>query len=136
MDFDGVLTDDRVWVDQDGNEMVASNRADGLGLERLRKLTNIQAMVLSKETNRVVAARCKKLKIPVIQSVQDKPKALELIKNAELRKNEVVFIGNDLNDLGCFPLVGFAVAPANAQPDVMRLADLVLKNSGGFGSCA
>ena len=87
MDFDGVLTDDRVWVDQDGNEMVASSRADGLGLERLRKLTNIPAMVLSKETNRVVAARCKKLDLPVIQSVQDKPKTLEgLLKERGIDK--------------------------------------------------
>ncbi|MDP2966067.1 MAG: acylneuraminate cytidylyltransferase [Pelolinea sp.] len=135
MDFDGVLTDDRVWVDQNGNEMVASNRADGLGLERLRGLTNIQAMVLSKETNRVVAARCKKLELPVIQSVQDKPRTLEaLIKQRGVKKEEVVYIGNDLNDLECFPLVGFAAAPANAQPEVSRRADLMLKSAGGFGA--
>jgi YrbI family 3-deoxy-D-manno-octulosonate 8-phosphate phosphatase len=135
MDFDGVLTDDRVWVDQDGNEMVASNRADGLGLERLRGLTNIQAMVISKETNRVVSARCKKLDLPVVQSVNDKPKALEaLIKQHGLIKEEVVYIGNDLNDLGCFPLVGFAAAPANAQSSVRQHADLVLNSSGGYGA--
>jgi YrbI family 3-deoxy-D-manno-octulosonate 8-phosphate phosphatase len=135
MDFDGVLTDDRVWVDQDGNEMIASNRADGLGLERLRKLTNIHAMVLSKETNRVVGARCKKLGLPVIQSVEDKPKTLEgLMKDRGIKKEEVVYIGNDLNDLGCFPLVGYAAAPANAQPEVRQKADLVLKNAGGLGA--
>lgn len=135
MDFDGVLTDDRVWVDQDGKEMVASNRADGLGLERLRGITTIQAMVLSKETNRVVAARCKKLGLPVIQSVQDKPKMLEsVIKQRGVKNEEVVFIGNDLNDLDCFPLVGFAVAPANAQPEVRQHADLVLKSAGGYGA--
>ena len=135
MDFDGVLTDDRVWVDQDGNEMVASSRADGLGLERLRNLTQIPAMVLSKETNRVVAARCKKLDLPVIQSVQDKPKTLEgLLKERGIKKEEVVYIGNDLNDLACFPLVGFAVAPASAQSEVRQHADLVLKNAGGLGA--
>ena len=135
MDFDGVLTDDRVWVDQDGNEMVASNRADGLGLERLRGLTNIQAMVLSKETNRVVAVRCKKLDLPVIQSVQDKPKSLEaLIKQRSVKNEEVVYIGNDLNDLDCFPLVGFAAAPANAQLEIRQRADLVLNNVGGYGA--
>lgn len=135
MDFDGVLTDDRIWVDQDGKEMVASNRADGLGLERLRGITTIQAMVLSKETNRVVAARCKKLGLPVIQSVQDKPKMLEsVIKQRGVKNEEVVFIGNDLNDLDCFPLVGFAAAPANAQPEVRQHADLVLKSAGGYGA--
>ena len=135
MDFDGVLTDDRVWVDQEGNEMVASNRADGLGLERLRMLTNIPAMVLSKETNQVVAARCKKLDLPVIQSVQDKPKALEaLIKQRGIKKEDVVYIGNDLNDLECFSLAGFAAAPANAQPEVRQHADLILKSAGGYGA--
>jgi len=135
MDFDGVLTDDRVWVDQDGNEMVASSRADGLGLERLRKLTNISAMVLSKETNPVVAARCKKLQLPVIQGVQDKPIALEgFLKERGIEKAEVVYIGNDLNDLECFPLVGFAVAPASSQLQVKQHADLILKNAGGLGA--
>lgn len=135
MDFDGVLTDDRVWVDQDGNEMVASSRADGLGLERLRMLTNIPAMVLSKEANQVVTARCKKLDLPVIQSVQDKPQALEaLIKQRGIKMDEVIYIGNDLNDLECFPLVGFAAAPASAQPEVRQQADLVLKCAGGFGA--
>jgi YrbI family 3-deoxy-D-manno-octulosonate 8-phosphate phosphatase len=135
LDFDGVLTDDRVWVDQNGNEMVASNRADGLGLERLRGLTDIQAMVLSKETNQVVAARCKKLDLPFIQSVQDKSKALEgLVKQRGIKMGEVVYIGNDLNDLDCFPLVGFAAAPANSQPEVRKNADLVLMCSGGFGA--
>lgn len=135
MDFDGVMTDDRVWVDQDGREMVASSRADGMGLERLRELTNIQVMVLSKEKNPVVAARCKKLNIPVLQSIQDKPKALEaLIKERGLKQDEVVFIGNDLNDLDCFPLAGFAFAPANGQPEVKQQADLVLKCKGGWGA--
>jgi len=135
MDFDGVLTDDRVWVDQDGSEMVASSRAYGLGLERLRKLTNIRAMVLSKETNRVVTARCKKLDLPVIQSVQDKPGTLEgLLKERGIKKEEVIYIGNDLNDLECFTLVGYAAAPFSAQPEVRQHADLVLKNSGGLGA--
>ncbi len=135
MDFDGVLTDDRVWVDQDGNEMVASSRADGLGLERLRNLTSIQAMVLSKETNRVVTARCKKLDLPVIQSVQDKPQTLAgLLKERGIEKEEVIYIGNDLNDLACFSLVGFAVAPASAQLEVRQHSDLVLKNAGGLGA--
>lgn len=135
MDFDGVLTDDRVWVDQDGKEMIASSRADGLGLERLRKHTHIKALVLSKETSQVVAARCKKLDLPVIQSVQDKPKTLEdLLKERRIDKNTVIYIGNDLNDLECFSLAAYAVAPASAQQEVRRHADLVLRNTGGLGA--
>jgi len=135
MDFDGVMTDDRVWVNQEGNEMVATSRADGLGLERLRKLTNLSVLVLSKETNKVVAARCKKLNLPFLQSVQDKAKTLEgLMAERGIMKEEVIYIGNDLNDLECFPLVGFAVAPASAQLEIKLRADLVLKNAGGLGA--
>jgi len=135
MDFDGVMTDDRVWVDADGKEMVASNRGDGLGLERLRKQTNIQVMVISKETNPVVAARCRKLDIPLIQSVEDKPQALEnVLKQRKINAGEVVYIGNDLNDLPCFPMVGFSVVPASSLPEMKRNADLVLRKDGGFGA--
>jgi N-acylneuraminate cytidylyltransferase len=135
MDFDGVMTDDRVWVDAEGNEMVAANRGDGLGLERLRKLTDIQITVISKETNRVVAARCKKLDIPLFQGVDEKLEALEkLLKQSGMLAEEVIYIGNDLNDLPCFPLVGFSVVPANALPEMKRAADLVLQKNGGFGA--
>ncbi len=135
MDFDGVMTDDRVWVDAEGNEMVAANRGDGLGLERLQKLTDIRPMVISKETHPVVAARCKKLDIPLLQGVDEKPEALEkLLKQRGVPAEEVIYIGNDLNDLPCFPLIGFSVVPANALPEMKRAADLVLQKNGGFGA--
>lgn len=135
MDFDGVMTDDRVWVDAEGNETVAANRGDGLGLERLRKLTDIQMMVISKETNRVVAARCKKLDIPLLQGVDEKPEALEkMLKQRGIPAEEVIYIGNDLNDLPCFPMVGYSTVPANALPEMKRAADLVLRKNGGFGA--
>lgn len=135
MDFDGVLTDDRVWVDQNGRESVAANRGDGLGLERLRALTDIDVMVMSKETNPVVAARCKKLGLPVLQSVGDKAAAIKtVLKEQGLTADDVIFIGNDLNDLVCFPLVGYSVVPADAFADVRRQADMVLEKCGGYGA--
>jgi N-acylneuraminate cytidylyltransferase len=135
LDFDGVMTDDRVWVDQDGREMVAASRADGLGLERLRQLTGMQVLVMSKETNPVVAARCAKLKLDVLQNVGDKALTLRnLFQERGLKPEEVLYVGNDLNDLPCFPLVGFAAAPADAFPAVRQSADLVLQNPGGFGA--
>lgn len=135
MDFDGVMTDDRVWVDADGKEMVAANRGDGLGLERLRQLTDIQVMVISKETNPVVSARCNKLNIPLIQGVDDKPEILaSVLKKHQVPAKEVVYAGNDLNDVDCFPLAGFSVVPANALPGIKRQADMVLRKEGGFGA--
>jgi N-acylneuraminate cytidylyltransferase len=133
-DFDGVMTDDRVWVDQDGKEMVAANRRDGMGIAMLHK-AKIPAVVLSTETNPVVAARCRKLDLPLIQGVDDKAAALQrLIEERSVATEHVVFVGNDINDLACFPLVGCAAVPADAHFEVLRQADLVLTCKGGYGA--
>ena len=134
LDFDGVMTDNRVWVDQDGREMVAANRSDSLGISRLRQ-AGVETMVISKETNPVVAARCRKLNIPWIQGENDKATALrKLLLDRNINANEVVYLGNDVNDLPCFPLVGWAVAVADAMPEVIRQADSVLTRSGGHAA--
>lgn len=133
-DFDGVFTDNRVWVDEDGREMVAANRGDGMGVALLKK-AGIEAIVLSTETNRVVAARCSKLGLPVKQSLSDKGAALRaLLEEKSIDPSGVVYLGNDVNDVGCFPLVGCAVVVADAHPAARRQADLVLAQPGGFGA--
>lgn len=135
LDFDGVLTDDRVWVNATGEEMVAANRSDGLGIERLRTETDIPMMVLSRETNLVVNARCEKLKLPVLQAIRDKREAIhQILKEREISPAEVIFIGNDVTDLVVFDEVGFMVAPADAHPEVLQKADLVLSRKGGKGA--
>ena len=135
LDFDGVLTDDRVWVDQNGKETIAASRSDGMGLELLRTNTDIEVFVLSKETNPVVTARCKKLKISVFQSIDEKEIALkELINKKNINFSDVVYVGNDVNDIECFALVGFAAAPRDAFVSVKRNADIVLEHPGGFGA--
>ena len=133
-DFDGVMTDDRVWVDQDGHESVAANRSDGLGIAMLRK-KGIPMVVLSTETNPVVTARCRKLELATIQGVDDKKAALQsYLHERNIDPQHVVYLGNDINDLPCFPLVGYTVVVADAHPDVVAQADYVLKHSGGHGA--
>ncbi|MCD6356290.1 MAG: acylneuraminate cytidylyltransferase [Anaerolineaceae bacterium] len=135
LDFDGVLTDNRVWVDMNGKETVAASRSDGMGLENLRKLTNIDTFVISKETNKVVTARCKKIGVPVYQSIEDKQKALmDLLGEEKVNPDEVVYVGNDINDIEVFSSVGYAVVPADAFITAKRRADLVLGHAGGFGA--
>jgi len=135
MDFDGVVTDNRVWVDENGCEMVAANRSDSLGINHLREKTGIEVMVVSREVNLVVAARCKKMNIPYLQAVTDKGSALmELFKERKIDPSTVIYMGNDTNDLPCFPLVGYAVAPADAHPEVLRRADHVTELTGGHGA--
>ncbi len=133
-DFDGVMTDDRVWVDQDGRESVAANRRDGMGVALMHK-AGVAMLVLTTETNSIVAARCRKLNLPFIQGVHDKAAALlSVIKERNLDPLAVVYLGNDINDLPCFPLVGCAVAVADAHQDVLAQADLVLTHTGGYGA--
>jgi N-acylneuraminate cytidylyltransferase len=135
MDFDGVVTDNRVWVDENGREMVAANRSDSLGINHLREKTGIEVMVVSREVNPVVAARCKKMNIPYLQAVTDKGSALEkLFEERKIDPSTVIYMGNDTNDLPCFPLVGYAVAPADAHPEVLRRADHVTELTGGHGA--
>jgi len=134
LDFDGVLTDNRVWVDEEGHELVAANRSDGLILNRLRG-SGVDVVVLSTETNPVVAARCQKLKLPFLQGLENKGNTLKkFLASKKIEPPHVVYLGNDINDLPCFPLVGYAVVVADAQPAVRREADFVLSRPGGHGA--
>jgi YrbI family 3-deoxy-D-manno-octulosonate 8-phosphate phosphatase len=134
LDFDGVLTDNRVWVNQDGHEGVAAHRGDGMGISLLKK-AGFEVVVLSTETNPVVTARCEKMKIPVYQGVDDKGSALKaLLMERKANPEHVIYVGNDVNDLPCFPLVGCAVAVADAHPDIRPHADIILKTKGGYGA--
>jgi YrbI family 3-deoxy-D-manno-octulosonate 8-phosphate phosphatase len=135
MDFDGVLTDDRVWVDENGRETIAALRSDALGLRILREKTGVKLLVLSREVNPVVAARCRKMDVPFLQGVMDKAEVLlETLKKEGIDPANVIYVGNDIIDLPCFPIVGCALAPANSYPLVLQQADIVLDKNGGQGA--
>jgi len=134
MDFDGVLTDNRVSVDQDGRESVQCSRADGMGLELLRKV-GLPLLVLSKEENPVVAARCKKLRVRCEQGIEAKLPALHAYcAELGIALENVVYVGNDINDLECLRAVGCGVAVADAHPEALSAARLVLAAKGGEGA--
>jgi N-acylneuraminate cytidylyltransferase len=133
-DFDGVMTDDHVWVDQDGRESVMVSRSDGMGISLLRQ-AGIEMAILSTEPNPVVMARAHKLQIPATQGLADKTAALRgLLAEKGVDPAQVVYLGNDVNDLPCFPLVGCAVVPTDAHPAAKARADLVLTCRGGQGA--
>lgn len=134
LDFDGVLTDNRVLVSQDGEESVVCHRGDGLGIERLKQ-AGIPVVAISKETNPIVSARCHKLGIPCSQNVSDKLTMLKQVAKAHnVDLSKVVYVGNDVNDMACIQAVGVGVAVADAHSEVSVAADIVLKNSGGYGA--
>ena len=133
-DFDGVLTDNRVHVLEDGREAVACDRSDGHGIAALRR-AGIKITVLSTEINPVVSARCQKLGIPYRQGLADKAAALRvLLEDMDLEPGRVVYVGNDVNDRGCMRLAGLAVAVADAHPDAKREAHWILTKPGGRGA--
>lgn len=133
-DFDGVFTDNRVAVFQDGSEAVLCHRGDGHGLGQLRA-AGIQVLVLSTEVNPVVQARCQKLQIECRQGLGDKKAMLASIMDEHgIEPSQVIFVGNDVNDLECMRAVGCGVAPADAHPSVLAEANLVLSKPGGRGA--
>lgn len=130
-DFDGVFTDNRVWVNERGEEMVAFTRSDGLGLRRLEEV-GIRPLIVSTEANPIVGARAKKLRVDCVHGVADKLAALEE-RRGDVPLEDVAYVGNDINDASCLRAVGLPVVPADAWPEVMPLARWVLTRRGGDG---
>jgi YrbI family 3-deoxy-D-manno-octulosonate 8-phosphate phosphatase len=132
-DFDGVFTDNYVWVDGDGGETVRCCRADGLGLQRLRE-AGVDALVISMETAPVVSARARKLGVACLQGIEEKlPVLREEAAGRGIGLEAVAYVGNDVNDAECLGAVGLPVCPADAWPEARELASWVLTRSGGEG---
>lgn len=133
-DFDGVFTDNAVYVSQDGSETVRCVRSDGIGLQRLAGL-GIATVIISTETNPVVTARSRKLSIRCIQGCADKRAALDaVLAELQVTLRETAFVGNDVNDLPCLDVVGVPIVVADAHPDVLEHALLRTKTPGGHGA--
>ncbi|MFB7633669.1 cytidylyltransferase domain-containing protein [Streptomyces sp. NPDC056149] len=134
LDFDGTQTDDRVLIDADGRETVAVHRGDGLGIAALRR-SGLKLLILSTEQNPVVAARARKLKVPVLHGIDRKDVALkQWCEASHVTPERVLYVGNDVNDLPCFDLVGWPVAVASAHDVVRGAARAVTTTPGGSGA--
>ena len=133
-DFDGVFTDNTVIVSEDGKESVRCWRSDGLGLSKLKDL-NIHLRIISTEKNPVVTRRAKKLEIECIQGVTDKAKALNnLSQDLKIDLKNVMFVGNDMNDIPAFRIVGFPVGVADSHESIIPHIIFTLEKSGGKGA--
>lgn len=132
-DFDGVMTNNTAIVMEDGTEGVIVNRGDGLGISMLKKAGILQ-IILSTEVNIVVEARARKLKLEAVHGCSDKKnKLLEYCADREIDLGDVLYVGNDINDLECIKIVGFSVAPADSHKKVLELVDLITTAKGGQG---
>ena len=133
-DFDGVFTDNMVYVLEDGTEAVRCYRSDGIGLQKLKKL-EIEAVIISTESNPVVTARARKLKIRCYQGCHDKRAVLdEITQKMGISLDEVAYMGNDINDLSCLSCVALPIVVKDAHPDVVSVARYHTKNFGGHGA--
>ncbi|MDW6062082.1 acylneuraminate cytidylyltransferase [Streptomyces sp. FXJ1.4098] len=134
LDFDGTQTDDKVLIDSDGRELVAVHRGDGLGIAALRR-AELALLILSTEQNPVVAARARKLRVPVLHGIDRKDLALkQWCEEQGIAPERVLYVGNDVNDLPCFGLVGWPVAVAGAHDVVRGAARAVTSTPGGDGA--
>lgn len=133
-DFDGVHTPDTAYVDEHGTETVRVSRSDGMGVARLRA-AGVKFLILSKETNPVVAARAAKLKVEVAHGIENKAEYLaRWLADESINPARVAYVGNDINDLGAMALVGWPITVADAQDDVHRAARHTLTRKGGHGA--
>lgn len=132
-DFDGVMTDNKVYIDENGKEMVLVNRSDGLAINEIKQL-GIKQIIISSEKNPVVGKRAKKIGIPYYQGKNNKKNTLIsfCIEN-QYDLNKVAFVGNDINDLDVMKLVGSRICPSDAHKNILMIADVILERKGGEG---
>ena len=148
LDFDGVLTDNKVLVNDAGDEFVICDKSDSLGIKLLREI-GIETMVMTKEKHGSAYARCQKIDIECITGVDDKLQRLKKILNVSMHVimerhgiqdmgkislNEVVYVGNDVNDWECIKAVGFGIAVANSHQKLLEIADHITERNGGNGA--
>jgi len=130
-DFDGVMTDNRAILLEDGTEGVIINRGDGVGINNLKKF-NIPIMILTSESNNVVKKRAEKLNLKIISNIENKKTSLENYLNTiSINHEKVMFVGNDLNDSEVMKWVGLPVCPADAHPAIKQISKIVLPEKGG-----
>ena len=142
-DFDGVFTDNKVYISENGKESVKCDRGDGLAFDMLRKFIllknwDLDYLILTRETNPVVRKRAEKLKIECFDSVDNK---LEFIKKRlidrfdefENSKKGLIYLGNDLNDYAAMKFSGFSISPNDANITIKKISDITLTKNGGCG---
>ena len=134
LDFDGVLTNNKVHISDQGNEYVTCSRSDGIGIGNLLK-HDILVYIVSTERNLVVTKRAEKLNVPCLQAVEDKGEAiLELAKKLSISPKNITFIGNDINDISGLSVVGTAVGVQDCHNDINDYILLKTENNGGNGA--
>ena len=137
LDFDGVLTDGYVYFQQNGMETVRCSRKDSLGTNMLQK-AGIGVVVISKETNPIVAAKCKKMGVDFFHGIDTGEQKSGVLKRyletKRLSLEETVYMGDDINDLECLEAVGMPITVADGHPNCKAIAGYITEQKGGEGA--
>lgn len=133
-DFDGVMTNNTVIVSEDGKESVICNRDDGWAIRKISKELEIRQLILTSESNSMVKHRARKLGIGIVGGISNKALYLSrFCKKLNISMNNVLYVGNGLNDLEVMKMVGCTVAPKDAHPDIIKIANHIMEKKGGDG---
>lgn len=140
-DFDGVFTDNKVYLNQNGDEFVKCSRGDGLGLNLLNKFIKknnlkIDIFVVSTERNMVVQKRCEKLNLKCFNNIKNKKVFLEKYfhdKKLDITSSfrNMIYLGNDINDLEVILSAGFSICPKDAHPLIKDYVSFIIDRNGG-----
>lgn len=132
-DFDGVLTDNKFYLDEKGIESVRLSRSDGLAFDKLKSLKK-KTIILSTEKNSVILKRSEKLKIKALYGIKYKDTALKNYCNKNnISLSEVFYAGNDLNDLKAMNLCDYTACPNDSHHRIKKISKYILKSKGGDG---
>jgi 3-deoxy-D-manno-octulosonate 8-phosphate phosphatase (KDO 8-P phosphatase) len=135
LDVDGVLTDGRIILDNQGNELKAFHVRDGHGI-KLAQRAGIVVGIITGRNSEVVNVRARELDIrEVHQGARNKIEVYDsLVARYGLRDHEVAYVGDDIVDADIFRRVGLAVSVTDADPAVKPLVDMITKTAGGRGA--
>jgi 3-deoxy-D-manno-octulosonate 8-phosphate phosphatase (KDO 8-P phosphatase) len=134
-DCDGVLTDTGVYYGAEGEVLKRFSIRDGMGVERLLKICNVETGIITGEISPSVAKRAEKLNITELHlGVKNKTERLEaILSRKNLKPEEIAYIGDDVNDLEVLRVVGLAACPADAMDLIQHAIHFKCTNSGGNG---
>jgi 3-deoxy-D-manno-octulosonate 8-phosphate phosphatase (KDO 8-P phosphatase) len=134
-DVDGVFSDGRIYLGNDGEELKAFHTKDGFGIKALGA-SGVAVAIITGRNSTIVANRMKALNVAhIIQGQEDKlPALIDLIQQLDITIDEVAYIGDDVPDLPCIKAVGLGISVSDGHPLVLRGADYTTFTLGGFGA--
>jgi len=134
-DIDGVFSDGRIYLGNDGEELKAFHTKDGYGIKALAE-SGVDIAVITGRQSNIVQNRMSALNVKhIIQGEENKlPTLKRLMEKCQLSPAQVAYIGDDMPDFACMQHVGFSIAVNDAHPAVLNIADFTTTIRGGFGA--